>query len=209
MGSLAIDYKVLPFLILLYWRFINGEIHLDIGNEETSDETIMSCSSAYCSNTTVFTFSQEKQCYNPLLTVNFRLTDFLDQETQYLTIKINQQRLGFCTGPNIATFESQYNTSSIPLYQCINSFSIAEFVGNNPTAVSLQLRLSPRVENANNSYNGNLLYATVAFGCSGIFEFYYIFTKRKQTLICNLRNTKHIQLYNNNIIKTKNNSQIK
>lgn len=161
--SFGIIYIALSLIYCLY-----GEVVLDIGNGERSEWYLMTCKSSYCSNTTIFTFNGEKQCHNPSLSVHFRLTDFLNSDTQYLTITLNQQKLGFCTGPNNATYYRDYNTSSIDEYtDCLNDFSIAELVGYNPPEITLQLRLSPHVNDPDRSYKGYLLYANVAFGCSG------------------------------------------
>jgi len=145
----------------------SGDIALNLQNGDTSEWYPMTCSSAYCSNTTTFTLSSASQCYNPQLSVHFRITDFFNSDSQYLSIAVNQQKLGFCTGPNNASFHAQYNASSIPLYRgCLNDFSIAELVGYNPSAMSVQLSLSPHVADARRAYNGYLLYALVAISCS-------------------------------------------
>ena len=138
----------------------------------------MICESSYCSNTTIFTFVGE--CHNPLLTVHFRLTDFFNADTQYLTITVNQQRLGFCTGPNNATYYQTYgdDLSIIPEYtDCLNDFSIAELTGYDPDEIILQLRISPHVSNKDRAYKGNLLFATVAFGCSGKYLLKIVFLR--------------------------------
>ena len=127
----------------------------------------MTCGSVYCSNSTVFLFDGTKECHNPLLSVHFRLTDFLDPELQYLTISVNQQKLGLCTGPSNASFHADYDTNSIPLYKdCLNDFSIAELSGYNPDALTLGLRLSPHVTDHKRAHKGNLLDAMVSIGCS-------------------------------------------
>eukprot|EP01084_Bolivina_argentea_P317537 550566_1 len=159
---------LVTFIILLWIKCIVSEISLDIGAGDTSEFYTMTCKSSYCSNTTIFTLNNgAKTCHNPLLTVHFRLTDFSDAKLQYLTITLNQQELGKCTGPNNATYYANYDTSSIPLYtDCLNDFSIAELVGYNPSQITLQLSISPHVNNIHKTYNNNLLYSQIAFGCS-------------------------------------------
>ena len=148
------------FCILMLCLFIDGifgDIIYDFSGNNYTDN--IRCNTPYCNVETkyVFKYNNNDECLNPLLTLQFILTDFNDPIKQYISVLINDERLGFCTGNN--------ETDLTEYYTCLEELSIFEITGSNPEYIKIQLQISPNVINLNKTIDGYLLDALTTITC--------------------------------------------
>lgn len=122
-------------------------------NTSTTEEV---SSRLTCSGNTYINTSEifiDGGCIDPQLSVSFVITDFDDDSSEYVAIKVNGVDLGFCTGPsnysNVPSDEDRKGgTDGYHLwdnYNCFEYLSIVEITGTNPPIVAVDLQVSPYV----------------------------------------------------------------